>query len=919
MQSDILNSIDVIKDTDGQGQIFAYTQQGGLGTPGYIYLGGNLQPGTTGLWQLGGSFHTDSFYPGRYLDGAGLAMVEYVVGAITTMVVYTADDAVVPHAALVALEDFRWGDFGITYGGGPDPNAPPPNTSPPTPAAPGAPPTQGGTGTIGNDRIDTAAADDIIDPLGGNDYVRSGAGNDFIRGGAGADTIDGGAGFDTVDYSASTAGITISLNAAVQSGGDAQGDVLISINSIVGSVFNDNITGNETNNYLSGGDGTDSLSGLDGNDILEGGAGADTLVGGLGNDIFIVDTTTDTITEAAGAGTGTDTVQSTVTYTLTAANVENLTLIGSVAISGTGSSGNNTITGNSANNTLNGGAGTDTLAGGLGDDIYVVDTTTDTITEAAGEGTDTVQSSVTYTLAAANVENLTLTGAGVINGTGNALSNIIAGNGANNTLSGLDGDDTLDGGAGTDTLVGGLGNDIYIVDTATDTITEAAGAGTGADTVRSSVTYTLTAANVENLTLIGSAAINGTGSAINNVIIGNSANNTLNGGTGVDTLAGGLGDDIYVVDTTADTITELAGEGSDTVQSSVTYTLIAANVENLTLTGTGVINGTGNAQNNVIIGNAVVNTLTGGDGDDTLDGGAGIDTLIGGLGNDIYIITGTNDEISELADGGTDTVQSAVTYTLTGAAGWQNVENLTLTGTGVINGTGNALNNVIMGNSAVNTLTGSDGDDTLDGGAGIDTLIGGLGNDIYIITGTNDAITELAGGGTDTVQSSVTYTLDGTGGWLNIENLTLTGTGVINGTGNAVANVIVGNSGSNTINGRLSNDVLTGGAGADFFVFDSALGASNIDTISDFLVVDDTMRLENTGAGLFNALTPVGTLAASAFWVGSAAHLASDRIIYDSATGGLFYDADGTGAAAAVRFATVGTGLGLTNADFVVI
>ncbi|MCW9681991.1 lectin-like protein, partial [Dolichospermum planctonicum UHCC 0167] len=191
-----------------------------------------------------------------------------------------------------------------------------------------------------------------------------------------------------------------------------------------------------------------------------------------------------------------------------------------------------------------------------------------------------------------------------INGT-NGNDNLIGTNG-NDTLNGGLGNDTLNGGAGIDTLIGGAGNDIYIVDIATDTIIESANAGI--DTIQSSVTYTI-AANVENLTLTGTAA-NGTGNAGNNVITGNGANNTLNGGAGTDTLIGGLGNDIYVVDSTSDTITESANAGTDTIQSSVTYTIAAlANIENLTLTGTAAINGTGNAANNVITGNGANNSL----------------------------------------------------------------------------------------------------------------------------------------------------------------------------------------------------------------------------------------------------------------------------------------------------------------------
>jgi len=355
------------------------------------------------------------------------------------------------------------------------------------------------------------------------------------------------------------------------------------------------------------------------------------------------------------------------------------------------------------------------MRGLAGNDTYTVNNAGDIVEESASAGTDLVNSSVSHTLAA-NVENLTLTGIAAINATGNTLNNVLTGNSGINVL---------DGGTGADTMAGGTGNDTYVVDNSGDIVTENTSAGT--DTVQSSITYTL-GSNLENLTLTGTAAINGTGNTLNNVLTGNSGNNTLNGGSGADTMIGGAGNDTYTIDNTGDVIIENANEGIDTVNSSITKTLMN-NVENLTLTGTTAINGTGNTLDNLLTGNSAINTLTGGAGNDTLDGKGGADKLLGGSGNDIYFIDNTGDVVTENASEGTDTVKSSITWTL-----GNNLENLTLTNTLAINGTGNSLANILTGNSAVNSLSGAAGNDTLSGGLGNDTLTGGTGNDIYQFT-----------------------------------------------------------------------------------------------------------------------------------------------------------------------------------------
>ena len=486
--------------------------------------------------------------------------------------------------------------------------------------------------------------------------------------------------------------------------------------------------------------------------------------------------------------------------------------------------------------------------------------------------------------------------------------------------------DSLIGNIENNVLIGGLGDDTYTVDNTSDAITE--NLDEGIDQVNSRVTYTLSA-NVENLTLSGTSTIDGTGNDLANNIAGNAASNVinggagndiLNGGAGVDSLIGGLGNDIYTVDNTGDVITENSGEGIDQINSKVTYTL-PDNVENLALTSALAINGTGNDLDNSLAGNAASNVLNGGAGNDLLFGGAGADSLIGGLGDDIYTVDNTGDVITEDLNKGTDKVNSSVTYTLSA-----NVENLTLTGTLAINGTGNNLDNVITGNSAANQLNGQagndkliggGGDDTLTGGSGVDTMIGGLGNDSYFVENVGDVVTETLNQGTDTVSSRLAYTLPA-----NLENLILTGTLAINGTGNNLTNIIIGNTAANqldgglgddTLDGGLSNNGLTGGAGNDSFRFTTT---GHIDTITDYNVANDTIQLENAA---FTALTTTGTLAAGQFRIGTQAVDANDFIIYNNATGALLYDANGSGTGAVVQIATIGVGLAMTNADFVII
>ncbi|MCK9396083.1 MAG: hypothetical protein M0Q44_10890 [Methylobacter sp.] len=619
--------------------------------------------------------------------------------------------------------------------------------------------------------------------------LTGGNGNDTLDGGLGADTLIGGLGNDT--YIVDNAGDVVKETSALSTEIDM---VLSSVTYTLGShLENLTLTGTSTINGT-GNSLNNTLLGNSEDNVLNGGAGADQLLGGLGNDIYVVDNIGDVITENLDEGI--DTIQSSVTYTLSD-NVENLILTGTAGRNGTGNALDNLLIGNNGNNVLDGGIGADTMMGGLGNDTYIVDNTGDVVTEDANEGTDTVQSSITYTLGG-NVEKLILTGTDALDGTGNTLNNALTGNEAANIL---------DGGTGADTMKGGAGNDTYVVDNSGDVVTEKVNEGN--DTVQSSITYTLSI-NVENLTLTGTSAINGTGNSLNNTLLGNSEDNVLNGGAGADQLLGGLGNDIYVVDNIGDAITENPDEGIDTIRSSATYTL-SDNVENLILTGTARHNGTGNALDNLLIGNS---------GNNVLDGGIGADTMMGGTGNDTYIVDNTGDVATENVNEGIDTVQSSITYTL-----GENVEKLILTGTDTLDGTGNTLNN---------TLTGNEADNVLDGGTGADTMIGGLGNDTYIVDNAGDVVKETSALGTeiDTVLSSVTYTLGS-----NVENLTLTGTSAINGTGNSLNNTLIGNSGNNVLTGGTGSDLLNGDLGDDTLKGnagnDILQGGADNDTLSD--------------------------------------------------------------------------------------
>ena len=468
-----------------------------------------------------------------------------------------------------------------------------------------------------------------------------------------------------------------------------------------------------------------------------------------------------------------------------------------------GLGGNDTLEGGAGNDTLDGGTGSDSMTGGTGDDVYVVNLTTDVVVELPDEGTDTVQSApLNYTLGD-NVENLVLLGAATRHGTGNAADNVLTGNNGANQLLGLDGNDTLIGNGGNDTLiggtgadsmVGGTGNDLYFVDDAGDQTVEVAGGGN--DDVRTTLAVHVLADQIEILRFNGVGNFAGTGNALNNVIFGGTGNDTLDGGAGNDNMRGGAGDDTYHVDSSGDVIVEAAGGGSDTVITSGSAYTLGANVENLvstnavgaTLVGNGLSNQIqGGDGNDSIVGGGGNDTLNGGAGNDTLDGGVGNDSMTGGTGDDGYVVNAAADVVVELADEGTDTVQSALlNYTL-----GDNVENLVLLGAATRHGTGNTADNMLTGNNGANLLQGMDGNDTLIGNGGNDTLIGGAGNDTMTGGTGNDIFRFFNGFGQDVING---FDANPAGGQdrMNISPLGITA-------GNFGANVLISDDEGNTL------------------------------------------------------------------------------------------------------------------------
>jgi Ca2+-binding RTX toxin-like protein len=724
--------------------------------------------------------------------------------------------------------------------------------------------------------------------------------------------------------------------------------------NVIGSNFADTIIGNNTSNFLKGGIG---------NDVLDGGGSDDQIFGDVEGPVFSFNNNLYTLS-TAGSWTNAQAQAQALGGNLVAINsaAENQFLLNSFA--GSGGSfwiGFTDVASEGTFTWVNGDPVTYTnWAPGEPNNDDGGEDYGEFIAREGGVWNDLPESPFPQS--------------GIIEVNGGSILN------NNDTILGSTGNDLINGGFGSDTVdysslggpvtlgafgvlnKGALGTDSLV---SIETILGSAGSG---DTVDHSgavsgggftVTGTTTNLTTGLVTVNGSPAPlplsvtvqgfeNVIGSNFADSITGNSANNSLSGGAGNDSY--GFDADLALG---TDTLNE-AGGGIDTLDFTATTTRsIAVNLglatsqvvgSNLSLTlgsATTFENVIGGGLANRLTGNTLANSLIGGGGNDTLNGGGGNDTLTGGAGNDSYEIDADSalgtDTLNE-AGGGIDTLNFSFTTTRSIAVNLgQSTSQVVNANLSLTLGSTTTFENVIGGGLA-DTLTGNTLANSLTGGGGNDTLIGGSGNDSYgfdadLALGT-DTLNE-AGGGIDTLNFTDTTTRSiavnlglATSQVLNANlSLTLGSTttfeSVIGGgladtlTGNTLANSLTGGGGNDTLDGGANNDTLIGGAGADRFRFATAPNATtNRDVISDFSIAQgDIIELENA---VFTALTTTGTLAASAFFIGAAATTATQRILYNNASGILLYDSDGIGAIGSIAFATITTGLALTNTSFTV-
>jgi Ca2+-binding RTX toxin-like protein len=740
-----------------------------------------------------------------------------------------------------------------------------------------------------------------------NDILRGGAGNDVINGGAGADIIDGGADNDIASYASSTSGVNVNLFDGTGSGGDAQGDTLISIENITGSAFADTITGSDSDNIIIGGAGAD---------VINGRAGSDTI--NLANSAAGV-----TVNLANGSGLGGDAQGDTYI------NIENV--IGSALA--------DTLTGNDDNNIFTGGAGADSIDGRAGIDQINFSSSSAGITVnlVTGTGLNGDAQGDTYL----NIENVV----------GSRFADSIIGD---------DGDNVIDGGLGDDTLRGGGGNDIFIARSGAQTILGDDGideVSYATSSASSGILINLQAGIASGGDAQGdilSGIENVTGTGRDDTLTGSSGSNVLKGGGGNDVLTGGLGSDTLDGGADIDTASYASNSGAIYADLGGNYvgeyavttgTVTGAEVRLSLDTLASIENITGSAFGDRIYGSGVDNIFSGGagndiiygeGGNDRIAGGVGADVLLGGAGVDtvdyasaqgsIYLDINAGFALETALQTGTVLASTAIVTTdlmaqFENAVGSNYGDRIY----------GNALDNLILGGAGDDIIYAEDGNDIVIGGTGSDILLGGNGTDVLDYSSAAGAIfsdlnsgftneTALVSGTVNAGTALIGYDL-----YAQFENLIgsafgdrlygTSGVNVITGNGGddyiyggAGNDIISGGDGNDRLIGEVGSDTLTGGAGADLF-FATTLLAGEVDTITDFATGSDQLFINRAAFGLGSAPTAILITNGSALIPGT--------FLYDSSTGFLSYDSDGPGGMAGINFANIGTGLALTVADIV--
>ncbi|MEM9207047.1 MAG: calcium-binding protein, partial [Pseudomonadota bacterium] len=674
-----------------------------------------------------------------------------------------------------------------------------------------------GTASRGYARGDIFTGIENLEGSRFDDVLTGDAGDNVFSGLAGADTISGGGGTDRVTYVASEAAVTVDLGLGTGTGGDAEGDVLNSIEDLVGSNFEDRLIGSDASNSIRGGDGRDEIFGRAGDDELLGGDDDDTLHGGAGADILSGGDGFDTASyENATGGVASSLLGTPGTGGEATGDI----LTGIERIVGSafdddlsGSFLADTLEGGAGNDTLTGLTGADTLRGGAGDDVIDGGAGADTIDGGAG------RDQLTYAFSQEAVE-VDLRSGDVSGGdaTGDTISNIedVTGTAFNDDLTGSSVANRLDGGDGDDRLAGGLGADQLIGGSGTDTVDYGQSAGGIALNLEAG---TATGGDAEGDTFSGIEVFRGSG--LNDTLAGSSGidvffgaggNDSLSGSLGDDQLDGGTGDDFLDGGAGADSL--VGGSGSDTASYAFSNDAVYIDLENQIVSGgeadgdtfSSIENVTGSAFNDTLIGDDAVNVLTGGAGADRLQGGRGGDTLDGGDGVDVADYSGSTASVTvnlATATGSSGTAQGDIL---------RNIENVI----------GSSSADLLIGDDGVNQLEGGGGDDVLRGGVGADTLIGGDGADIadYSDAGTSVTASIEAGGGLFGEAAGDSYTsIEGLAGSQFGDTLT----------GDSGANRLVGGAGDDTLIGLGGGDTIEGGLGTDTISYERSSSAVTVD------------------------------------------------------------------------------------------